>query len=225
MARIKLDSVSKNYLKLMRTMLVIRYGALDDYSDFDNFAIFINKNPKIKNKLIGNSKGKEMPKISEKTIRNLLDGEPSLKSVNSTTLTIFSVLLDYHDWTEFCASAPKVDPKNLYFDPLQIDCSKIEIGKVVTIGWKPHYFATFECIGKFQFKVLECSDNTKLFKDQIKKIYGFGIQYLEHIDDITTLDGKIEPISGYLYNPKITFRVKKTKVDTDAESHFFSICG
>lgn len=174
----------------------------------------------------------ELPSVSTRTLRyywrkdgEMTQKEKEGKSPNISTLDIICICVGYATWDDFCLimRRNKITEDSL-FNPEDYIVEKMEKGKTYIIGWFPCYFIELEYLGNYEFKVKSHSYNLRKRYDRHDKltIYGFGLHYLPHIDEVSDSENKV--IDGYPLYPTIFIRKTQQKIENIEYSYDVYVC-
>lgn len=176
---------------------------------------------------INNTTGHKDDIIEESTLRNWWQNDLPKHIPFKSKLSSVVECLGYKNWDSFCDIKSRHTTLHSFFDPLELKVESMEVGKSYIVGWFPQYYILVEYIGKYKFRIIDCSSNSKLQVGDEKEIYGFGIVYTTHMDTVYDDLGREYEAEGYPLHPTITIRTSKTKseqINNDKHS-FIHICG
>lgn len=117
--------------------------------------------------------------------------------------------MGYECWSDFCRILRReVITEDTLFNPKDFVVERMKKGETYRIGWFPRYFIDLKYLGDYKFKVISHSYNLRKRhrKGNILTIYGCGISYTPHIDELK--NSKDTYVEGYPLYPTIFIKTK-----------------
>jgi hypothetical protein len=160
--------------------------------------------------------------VNEKTLRNWWQGKVPKTIPTKSRLTLIAKCLGYKSWDSFCEIKSRHTTLYSFFDPLELKVENMQVGKPYMVGWFPQHYVELEYLGKYKFRIMDCSSSYNFKIGDEREIYGFGIIYTKHMNTVYDDSGKKFEVEGYPLHPTITIRTNKTESNNiDNHEHSF----